>query len=308
MQEFPTPAISVIVPNCGRMDHLEKCLKGFATQTLSLARIELILGGCRTIDQEELVRERFAGLIPLVFTGHGTADPWAIRNASIRIARAPLIALYSAELAPHNNLCEYCLNFHERHPTVNRACLLGFDADPLYRRLHPLPPASAEHVSWSFFRAESICCKTAVFENGEFDATFGNMAGAEFALRMLRRIDFTLAFESRITGSRPAPFDLRANCEGQYLAAYYEYFLARKYPGVVAHSWSERIEDSDQLAALMATVRGMDRAGNPSNSYRHRMIEALYSRIEEHARAEGWAAARNALPPKAPGTVGPLLK
>ncbi len=309
MQDLCPPAISVIVPDCGPMDTLEKCLEGFVAQTVSPDQFELILGGPRLAEHEERLRVRFGGGMRLIFTDAGDADVSMVRNMAIGKARAPLVTLYSAHLRPFPGLLEYCLNFHDHHRAVHHAGLLGFAADPSYERLHPPPAPTPTGIQcWQAFQSEAITCKTGLFRHGQFDPAYGCLAGPEFALRLSRRTDLTLFYEPGPTGERTEAMCLRANCEAHYMAAYHEYLLARAYPGAVTHAPAEIIGDTERLAALVSSIRGMESKPAEADSPRYRMLAALYSRIEEHARSEGWAAAENAQPPSPPGSLGPLLK
>ncbi len=289
MQGPGAPAISVIVPDCGGTETVEKCLERFAAQTVPADQFELIPGGPHLADT-------------------GAADIWMARNALALKARAPLLVLYSAALRPLPGLLEYCLDFHQRHPALHHAMLPGFAADSVYRRLHPAPLPSATGIqSWQAFQTEAVTCKAELFRHGQFDAAYGCLAGQEFALRLSRRMDLTLFHEGVITGERTEAISPRAACEAHYLAAYYEYLLACAYPGAVMHARAE-VVDQKQLAAMVSAIRGMERTAADAESPRHKMLTALYSRIEEHARAEGWAAAQNGQPPNPPGSLGPLLK
>ena len=196
-QDLRLPAISVLVPDCDRRwaTCVEKCLEGFRRADPFSRAVRTHSWHTDAADQEEYLRSRFAGELQLVFTS-AAADLATSRNEAIRMARAPLVTLYSSELRPYPGLLEYCLNFHDHRPAVNHACLLGFAAEPAYRRLHPVPvPTLTGIQSWQGFQAEAITCKTELFRHGQFDASYGCIAGREFALRLARRIDLTLFYE-----------------------------------------------------------------------------------------------------------------
>ena len=308
MKDTHAPSISVIVPDCRGMDVPGKCLEGFAAQTIPPDQFEVILAGPQLAECRESLRAQFAGRVQLAFLDAADADLSVLRNEAVRQARAPLIALYSSELQPYPHLLRSCLSFHEEDTAVNHACLLVSDVDPGYARLHPTPvPSPAGRQSWQAFLSESFTCKTALFFHGQFHPAYGCMAGREFALRLSRRVDLTLFYEGQITGARAGALSLRAACEGHYLAAYYEYVLACAYPGSVAHVPSKAIDDVT-LAALLATIRGMKGTPTEPGSPRQKMLDSLCARVEEHARAEGWAVALTGEPPNPPGSLGPLLK
>jgi len=285
------------------MEALEKCLEGFAAQTLAQDQFELILGGPRVPEVDH------PRAMQLVFIDTGATDVSIVRNLAIDRARSPLIILYSAELRPFPELLERCLEFHREHAAVRHACLLRFDADPRYRRLHAPPPPNAAGIqSWQAFRSDAVTCKAELFRHGPFDPAYGCQAGPEFALRLSRRIDLTLFSDAVSTGERIETMSVRAACEAHYMAAYFEYRLSRAYPGAVVHAPADPVANAAQLAALVATIRGMERTSVEAESPRSRMLDALCARIEEHARAEGWAAAANAQTPSPPGSLGSLLK
>ena len=304
-KDLPSPAISVIVPDCDSIDGVGPCLEGFAAQTLARDQFELILTGRQIAEQQDSLRSLYGRQIQLVFTATEAGDLSARRNASIRKARAPLVTLYSSDLRPFPDLLDYCLSFHAAHPAVHHACLLGFAIDPTGRHLHP---SGAGVQSWQAFQSEAITCKTALFRHGQFDSAYGCMAGPEFALRLFRRVDLTLFYEPIATGVREIASGLRAACETHYETAYYEYLLARAYPGAVSHVVSELIDGHEQLASMMATIRSLE--SNPAEPWspRSRILAALYSRIQEHARAEGWAAAERSEAPNPPGILASLFK
>lgn len=101
-----TIAISVVVPTCGRMDLLDRCLDALARQTLSAASVEVIV-----VDDEpnhntlRLVAgwrartlERGPRLVYLPNAGrHG---PAAARNLGWRAAQAPIVAFLDDDGVP----------------------------------------------------------------------------------------------------------------------------------------------------------------------------------------------------------------
>jgi len=297
--------ISVVVPDSGREEGVEKCLEGFAAQTISPDQFEVILISANA----QSLRARFGDRLQLIVAESERVDLSAARNTAIRLATAPLVTLYSADLRPFPPLLEYCLNFHAEYPAVKHACRLGFKADASYNRLHPIPLRTATSLqSWQTFLSESITCKAGLFQYGQFDPAYASMAGPEFALRLSRRVDLTLFYEHCLAGERTEPMEFRAACEAHYMAAYDEYRLACAYPGAVVHVPAKRIDKPAELRALAATIRGMENKPAEAESPRQQMLTALYSRVEEHARAEGWAAAQTGEPPNPPGTLASLIK
>jgi hypothetical protein len=303
---LPAPAISVIVPDCEWIEGLRVGLEGFVAQTVPSDQFELILAGPHLADHEESLRSQFGGRLQLVLGDADYADLATVRNAAIRKARAPLLVLYTAELQPLPELLEYCLNFHTARPALRDASLLGYAVGAMFQRIYS-PPSTAGIQLWQAFRSEAITCKAAVFLHHQFRPAYRSMAGRELALRLSRSVDFRMFYEPVLTGTRIEDISLRAVCEAHYLAAFDDYLVACAYPGAASHSPSQRI-DAEQLTAMVAAVRGMESKVAEPGSPRFKMLSALYSRIEEHARAEGWAAAQNAQAPNPPGSLGTLLK
>ena len=286
------------------MGALEKCLEGFAAQTLAQDQFELICGGSRAAEIEGRFPE-----VQLVSLDAGTTDVSTVRNVATGQARSPVVTLWSAELRPFPVLLEHCLEFHRDHTAVHHAGLLRFAADPRYRRVHPPPRLTARGIqSWQAFHSDAVTCRAELFRHGQFDPAYGCQAGPEFALRLSRRLDLTLFSDAVINGERTEAIGVRAACEIHYMAAYYEHRLARAYPGAVNHAPAQPVADPAQLAAIVASIRAMEHRPAEAGSPRARMLDALCSRIEGHARAEGWAAAVNAQPPNPPGSLGSLLE
>jgi len=276
---MPAPAISVVVPDCDRSDSLTQCLDGFAAQTLARDRFELILEG-------------------------GGRDAASMRNAAVRRARAPAIVVCSCRLRPLPELLARCLQFHAAHAAIHHASLLCYAADSTWRRLRSVPGKTGVQ-SWQAFDWDAFTAKTAIFESAQFDPAYGCMAGAELALRLSRRIDLTLHYEPAVTCERIGSMGLEEACEAHYLTAYYQYSLSRAYPGVVSYAPGEMVANSTEMAALLAVARELGRRAAQPDFAGHRMLEALCCRLEEHARAAGWNAARDGRSPNPGDILGP---
>ncbi len=279
---MPAPAISVIVPDWDGSGSAAQCLDGLAAQTLAADRSEVILEG-------------------------GETGPSAARNAAIRRAHAPLVVFCSSRLRPLPGFLDSCLQLHAAHPARHHASLLCYTADSAYRRLRPVPKRAGVQ-SWQAFDWNAVTSKTAIFEDAQFDPVYGSMAGAELALRLARRIDLTLFYEPAVTCERVEAMGLEEACEAHYLAAYHRYSLARAYPGAVSYAPSEPLADASGPAALLAALRGMERRAAQPGFAGGQMLDAFRSRLEEHARAEGWKAAREGSPPDLSALLGPRRK
>jgi hypothetical protein len=293
------PAISVVVPDCDGADGLDPFLEAFASQTVPAAQFELILAGPSASVWAESCRAHSERRFETQIVEADAADVTSARNAAIGVARAPLLALYSAGSLPHAGLLEHCMSFHASHPSNNQACLLGVAADPAFERLYPRPARKGAQ-SWQAFRSHAVTCKTELFQHGRFNPRYGLLDGPELGLRLSRRADLTLFYDAISTGARWAPLPKLAACEGHYLAGYYEYRLACAYPGVASCTEPERIVSRDELEKMVSTIRSLNKKPAEPGSSRSKMIAALYARIEEHMRAEGWIASREGRAPEPP--------
>ena len=167
-------AVSVVVPTCGRLDLLDRCLDALTRQTLPGARYELII-----VDDEpnhntlHLVagwRARTLDRGPrLVYVSNaGPHGPAAARNRGWRIAQAGIIAFTDDDTVPAPGWLASGL----------AACCHGVDA--VCGRIEmPLPSRPTDYQrdarlleTAEFVTANCFCRKTVLEQLGGFDERF----------------------------------------------------------------------------------------------------------------------------------------
>jgi GT2 family glycosyltransferase len=167
-------ALSVVVPTCGRLDLLDRCLDALTRQTLPGSRFEIII-----VDDEpshntlHLVagwRARTLDRGPrLVYVSNaGPHGPAAARNRGWRIAQAPLIAFTDDDTVPT--------------PTWLASGLAAFEdsVDALCGRIEmPLPSTPTDYQrdarlleTAEFVTANCFCRKTILKKLDGFDERF----------------------------------------------------------------------------------------------------------------------------------------
>jgi GT2 family glycosyltransferase len=168
------PALSVVVPTCGRVDLLDRCLAALLRQTLAARLYEIIV-----VDDHPNVRTRRlvsrwrAGIIgraPAVtyLANPGPHGPAAARNRGWRRARAAIVAFTDDDTVPA--------------PEWLRHGLAAFDdsVDALCGRVEmPLPAAptdyerDAQQLESAEFVTANCFCRTSVLRAlGGFDERF----------------------------------------------------------------------------------------------------------------------------------------
>ena len=114
------PAITVVIPTCGRTDLLRRCLDSVCAQSLPPSAYEVIVvdDGPDTRTQQEVAkhsaRAALRGLSVRCLPNRGTHGPAAARNLGWREARAPLVAFTDDDTVPHTDwLQQGCAAFAE---------------------------------------------------------------------------------------------------------------------------------------------------------------------------------------------------
>ena len=186
-----TIALSVVVPTCGRMDLLDRCLDALSRQTLAGALYEVIV-----VDDEpdhntlHLVagwraRTLDRGLRLVYLPNSNQHGPAAARNLGWRSARAPIIAFTDEETVPT--------------PGWLAQGLAGLtdQVDVLYGRLDTSPAARAGQLEQaagdSFSVANCFCRRTLLDQLKGFDERFEQAAHCEADLHFR-----LLALDARI--------------------------------------------------------------------------------------------------------------
>jgi glycosyltransferase involved in cell wall biosynthesis len=166
--------VSVVVPTCGRLDLLDRCLDALTRQTLDAARYEVIV-----VDDEpshntlHLVagwRARTALRGPrLVYVANaGTHGPAAARNRGWRLAQAPIIAFTDDDTVPAPTWLDSAL------------AAFGMEVDALCGRIEmPLPETPTDYQrdarlleTAEFVTANCFCRKRVLEALDGFDERF----------------------------------------------------------------------------------------------------------------------------------------
>jgi GT2 family glycosyltransferase len=99
-------AVSVVVPTCGRVDLLDRCLAALGAQKLPPASYEIIVvddgphDATKTLVQQWSHRMKIKGLDLTYIPNNGPHGPAAARNRGWRAARAPIIAFTDDDTVP----------------------------------------------------------------------------------------------------------------------------------------------------------------------------------------------------------------
>ena len=321
------PAISVVIPTFNRHDELRLCLEGFGQQTIPQDQFEVIVvdDGSTVNISPSAFEDAGVKHAQLIRLGHAGAS--VARNTAIECARAHLLLLYDDDLRPLPDLVDYCLEFHRNFPDEQHTALLRFGPDPAlgdstfaawtFRKLYPFP-RNAGVSNWRHFWSGTLTAKKSLFRHGLFDPAYQMAEDTELGLRLSRSINLTVHFEPRLTGTLTRRVTVEQICRRQYTLGYYSHVLARHYRDLVNISYppynrpeSYVIGDRSRLAAVIASARGLESRQQKLNGdswpNASKLLDALWSTAELHARAEGWIAARDDRPPEPPGTLALVL-
>lgn len=316
----PSPTISVVIPTYNRPDELRLCLDGFAQQTVPKNKFEIVVvDDGSTVEIEPSVAP-FRRTLNLRFIRAAHAGPSAARNIALKRARAPFLLLYDDDLRPSPDLIEYCLDFHRVHPAEEEARLLHFGPDPAtadsafaawaFNTLYPFPRRAGIGGSGLFWSG-TLTAKKSLFRHGQFDPAYQMLEDAELGFRLSRRVELRVHYEPRLTGTLTRNVTFGQICRRQYMLGYFVHLLARKHRGTIGvarpydHPEKHFVTDRQVLAAILASARAIE-SREPSQP--SKLLIALWSAAETHARAEGWMAARDSRPAEPPGTLGLLLE
>lgn len=326
-QRSPRPEISVLIPTFNRYEELRRCLEGFSQQTIQQNRFEVIVVDDGSTTKVESLAGNASGLRNLRIIRLCHAGVAIARNTAIKGARAPLLLLYDDDLCPLRHLLEYCLDFHRVCPAEHDTALLHFGADPAmsssafsqwaFATLYPFP-RRAGVGSWGIFWSGTLTAKKSLFRHGLFDPAYQMAEDTELGLRLSRKVTLRVHFEPGVTGILTRRLTLEQVCWRQYTLGYFSRVLVGQYHGLVNASRppfncpeSYVIRDFSRLAAMIVSARAMELEVNNNRDclpQSFRILQALWSNVELHTRAEGWLAAQNHQTLNPPGTVGMVLK
>jgi len=254
-------AVSVVVPTCGRMDLLDRCLDALSRQTLPAAVFEIII-----VDDEpnhntlHLVAgwrarsvERGPRLVYIANSGqHG---PAAARNLGWRAAQAPIIAFTDDDTVPSPSWLAQGLAAFDGHVDV----LCGRVEMPL-----PATPTdyqrTARQLETAEFVAANCFCRKSILERLDgFDERFTEPCREDSDLHFR-----LLGIEARIVRApqvlvvhplRPAPWGVSLLHTRR---AVFDALLYKKHPGLyrakveAAPRWDHYLA----VAALLLALAG----------------------------------------------------
>ena len=170
----PGPAVSVVVPTCGRPGLLDRCLAALLRQSMPASAYEIIVVDDRPGPAtRQLVESRFdpnnAHGVPVRYIANlGRHGPAAARNLGWRAARAAIVAFTDDDTVPAHDWLEHGLGAF----TEQVAAVSG--------RIHmPLPPSptdyerNAQDLEQSEFVTANCFCRKRVLERLDgFDERF----------------------------------------------------------------------------------------------------------------------------------------
>src|SRR5437899_1309016 len=112
----------------------------------------------------------------------------------------------------------------------------------------------------------------------------------ELEIRLRGCIDLQVNFERRLMGLYTRPLTLAQFLGRSYRFGYYDYYLARAYPGIWVRD-QPSYPDGDlvnplELPSLIATIKPLLAKQPALGSPLFRMLQGLISRADAHARAD----------------------
>ncbi len=260
------PAVSVVVPTCGRLELLKRCLAALVRQSLASARYEVIVVDDQPDSQtRQLVAAWHAGGAgaggpALVYLpNQGRHGPAAARNLGWRAARASIVAFTDDDTVPSPGWLQHGLD------------AFGDDVDALCGRVEmPLPASPTDYQrdaqqleSAEFVTANCFLRKSVLAALGGFDERF------RLAWREDSDLHFgLLAMGARIARSaqalvvhpvRPAPWGVSLL---QVRKIAFDALLYKKHPRLYRQKiratprWDYYIIVAAMLTALLAAAAG----------------------------------------------------
>ena len=172
--DLTVPAVSVVVPTCGRVELLDRCLAALLRQTLAGQHYEIIVVDdhphVRTRQLVSLWRDSSGELGPAVsyLPNAGRHGPAAARNRGWRSARAPIVAFTDDDTVPSPGWLQQGL------------AAFGDNVDALCGRIEmPLPASPTDYErdaqqleSAEFVTANCFCRKSVLLALRGFDERF----------------------------------------------------------------------------------------------------------------------------------------
>lgn len=167
-------SVSVVIPTCGRMDLLGRCLDALCKQTLDTAFYEIIVVDDRPdFATHHMVAERARqaaekGLDIIYIANNGTHGPAAARNCGWRVARGDVIAFTDDDTVPTPGWLENGLSVFDG--TVHALC--GRIEMPLPANLTDYQLDAQQLETAEFVTANCFCRKDVLEYLKGFDERF----------------------------------------------------------------------------------------------------------------------------------------
>ena len=259
-------AVSVVVPTCGRLDLLDRCLDALTRQTLAGPRYEIII-----VDDEpnhntlHLVagwRARTLERGPrLVYVSNaGQNGPAAARNRGWQVAQAPIVAFTDDDTVPSGDWLANALDAFEEHvDAVSGKVEMPMASMPRGLQLDAYMLETSEFVT-----ANCFCRKHVLEQLGGFDERFTSpwREDSDLHFRLLK-MNATISHAPQalvIHPVRPAPWGVSLL---QIHKLAFDALLYKKHPELYrqkierAPCWDYYVIAAALLAALVGLAAGL---------------------------------------------------
>lgn len=188
LSEQPVPAVSVVLPTCGRVDLLDRCLDALMRQTIDGRRFEVIVvddnPGHNTRQLVAVWRASAGERGPDLryIPNNGSHGPAAVRNLGWRNARAPIVAFTEDDTVPSPSWLKHGMDALTDNVDVvsGRVDTPRTGALTDYRR----EARTFEHAE--FATANCFCRKSVLEKMGGFDERFHAGWPDDFHFRLLK--------------------------------------------------------------------------------------------------------------------------
>lgn len=270
--------LSVLIPTRRRLDRLESCLTGLATQTLDAKRFEVLVG----VDGPDEGEAALAGsVLPRARVLDGQqAGPAATRNRLIERARGRVTLLLNDDVTPQPT----CLAAHlDAQDELARAGRVGLvlgaapwaihQPDRLFDRL--IRSTSMVFFydqmdddpdrDWGFRHAWTLNLSAptgAIRAAGSFDATLPGACyeDLEWAWRMRQRFDAPVVYRPRAVVVHDHRYEPAGYLDREQLLGREAYRLAQQAPACALDLFGRDLTDPAEVAYARAFVAREERA------------------------------------------------
>ncbi|MCC6071584.1 glycosyltransferase family 2 protein [Massilia sp. GCM10020059] len=187
MSEQPVPEVSVVIPSCGRVDLLDRCLDAIMRQTLEGRRVEVIV-----VDDNPRHNTRQLVAVWRASAGergpdlkylpnNGPGGPAAVRNLGWRSARAPIVAFTEDDTVPSPSWLKHGLDAF----TDNVDAVSGRVEMPPTGALTDYQREARRLEQAEFAIANCFCRKSILEKLGGFDERFHAGWPEDFHFRLI---------------------------------------------------------------------------------------------------------------------------